>query len=146
MAWIHLYCSRSYKDLNVLLHLCETFFFHIAAVNTRVWTCCSICNLIFLGIGFPYRKRSSSYGLSSRGCVWLRPLKSIHMLFMCGHYARLYWVSYLGHRINVICGKIFASLFLLAVRSVVCSTYLYREVDISAGQLTSHHKYKGTLP
>ena len=46
---------------------------------------------------------------------------------------------------NATCGTI-TSLFLLVVRSVVCSTYLYRDVDINAGQLACYHKYQGMLP
>ena len=45
------------------------------------------------------------------------------------------------------CGKI-TTLFSLVwiVRSIVCSTYLYRDVDISAaGQLAWHHNYRGML-
>ena len=37
-------------------------------------------------------------------------------------------------------------LFLHVVQSVVCSTYLFREVDISAGQLACRHNYQGMLP
>ena len=54
-------------------------------------------------------------------------------------------VSYFGYRINTICGKI-TSLFLLVVRSIVCSTYFYREVDIRAGQLGCHRRNQGMLP
>ena len=43
------------------------------------------------------------------------------------------------------CGKI-TILFLLVVRSNVCSAYLYREVGSNAGDLVCHHKYLGTLP
>ena len=51
----------------------------------------------------------------------------------------------LKYRINVVCGNI-TSLFLLVVRSIACSTYLCREVDVTAGQLACHHKYQGMLP
>ena len=54
-------------------------------------------------------------------------------------------VSYCGYRITTTCGKI-KSLFLLVVQSIVCSTYLYREADISEGQLPCHHTYQGMLP
>ena len=47
---------------------------------------------------------------------------------------------------NAICGKIYQLMFLLVVRSIVCSTYLYREVDVSARQLACHRKYQGIRP
>ena len=39
----------------------------------------------------------------------------------------------------------FTRLFLLVVRSFVCSTYLYRDVGIRTGQLACHHKLQRTL-
>ena len=120
VTWIHPYCSRSCTDLDMLLHL-FLLFFHIAAFNTRDWICCSICALTFLNIGFLHRKHYSCYLLPLRGCVSLWPLKSIYILLMCSHYARVYWVSCFGDRINTICGKI-TSLVLLVVRSFLCST------------------------
>ena len=120
VTWVHPYCRRKYTDLNMLFHLCLPFF-HMAAVNTRDWICCSICTLIFLSTGFPHRKYSSNYWLPSRGCDSSWPLRSIHTLLMVSHYARVYWVSYFGYRINATCGEI-TSLFLLVVRSIVCST------------------------
>ena len=42
----------------------------------------------------------------------------------------------------LVCGKI-TILFLPVLRSIVCSTYLYRKVHISAGQLACHHNCPG---
>ena len=67
-----------------------------------------------------------------------------YILVMCSHYARAYWISYVGYRINAVWGKI-TSLFLLAVRSIACSSYLHREVGTRSGQLACHHKYRGML-
>ena len=34
----------------------------------------------------------------------------------------------------------------IILRSIACSTHLYREVYISAGRLACHHKYQGAFP
>ena len=70
----------------------------------------------------------------------------VHTYLVDGQSLRTSILSFLfGYRINAISGKI-TSLFLLVVRSIVCSTYLSREVDVSAGHLACHHKYWGMLP
>ena len=132
----------------MLFHL-SLLFIHIAAVNTRDRICCSICALTFLSIGFLHRKHYSCYLLPLRGRVSSWALKSIYIYisYWCAvttHEYTEYLVSCFGDRINAICGKI-TSLVLLVVRSIVCSTYLYREVDISAGQVACHYKYQRML-
>ena len=126
VTWINPYCCRLYTDLNMVFHLCLRFF-HIAAVNTRDWTCCSIYTFIFFSIRFQHRKRSSSYWLPSRGRVSLWPLSSIHFL-MWSDYARVYCMSYFGYRINAIFGKI-TSLFLLVVGFLMFQGTFYRTLQ-----------------
>ena len=96
-------------------------------------------------IGQRVRKCGAEQGtVSFYGSLW--PFEvHIHILVMRSHYARVYRVSNFLYRINATCGEI-TSLFLLVVRSIACSTYLCREVDVTAGQLACHHKYQGMLP
>ena len=97
-------------------------------------------------LGLCWVKRDYWYAWMLPELVSLWPLGSIHILLMCSHYAGIYWVCCFGYRINIICGVI-TSLFSVVARSAECWTYLYWEVDASAGQLACQHsKHQGTLP
>ena len=95
----------------------------------------------FPSIRFQHRKHSSSYWIIIKGGRWfmvvgvlrtyvlLADVRSLRMIILSTWY--FFWMS----NRNAICDEI-TSLFLLVVRYIVCSTYLYRQVgNISSGQL-----------